>query len=210
VTFESDPPIGTGRTYVRLEGVLGFEPFLAAVKAGRTFGTNGPLVFLEVEGKGPGEEIRITAGDRRPIPVRAEAFSLAPLETLEIVVNGEVSHRVPASGDRTRVSAAVSVPVPAGGWIAARVSGAPHRYVADSYPFAQTSPVYVVRGDRRFVSTADARFLQRVVEEIGRRAETSRKWRSEGEGRAFREAIEKAGAVYRAVAESGGSTPPHP
>jgi TolB protein len=205
-----DPPIGTGRTYARLEGALSFEAFLAAVKAGRTFGTNGPLLFLEVEGKGPGEEIRIAAGDRRALPVRVEAFSLAPLETLEIVVNGEVAHRIPASADRTRVSAVVSLPLPAGGWIAARVSGAPHRYLADSYPFAQTSPVYVVRGDRRFTSSADARFLQQVVEEIGRRAETSRRWRSEGERKEFREAVEKASAFYRAVAESGGSTPPQP
>jgi len=45
-----DPPPGTDRTYAKVQGPLTLASWLAAIKAGRTFGTTGPLVFLTVDG----------------------------------------------------------------------------------------------------------------------------------------------------------------
>jgi hypothetical protein len=87
------------------------------------------------------------------------------------------------------------VAIPDGGWIAARVAGPPSRAVADSYAFAQTTPVYVVRGDKPWVSKDDAKFLTAVVDAIWARVSTSN-WRSDAEREKFKKEIDQARAVY--------------
>ena len=128
-----DPSGGTARTFAHLDGKLGYRAWLSAVKAGRTFATNGPLLFFEVEGKGPGEEIRLKPGDPSGLSVQAELVSIVPIDKLEILVNGEVVETSRPSGDGTRMKVSVSVDVPGSGWVAARVIGSKHRYVGDNY-----------------------------------------------------------------------------
>ena len=199
-----DPPPGADRTYVQVRGPLTFRAWLDGIKAQRTFGTTGPLLFLDVEGRGPGEEIAMRGSDARELRVKAEASSIAPMDTLEIIVNGRVATSVKASSDPHALTLTGSVSLPQGGWIAARVAGPPSRYVSDSYAFAQTSPVYVVRDGRRFTSPDDARFLGAVVEALWSRIDTARtRWRSPAERDAFKAAIDKARAVYAAIAAGG-------
>jgi hypothetical protein len=71
--------------------------------------------------------------------------------------------------------------------------------VSDSYAFAQTSPVYVVRGGRPWTSAADALFLAEAVEALRARLRNAG-WRSEAERAAFAAAIDEALAVYRRIA----------
>jgi hypothetical protein len=101
--------------------------------------------------------------------------------------------------DSSRILFERSVAIPQGGWIAARVIGPSSRYVADSYAFAQTSPVYVVRNGRRFTSKEDARFFMQTMDAILARVERG-PWRTPAEQEAFRAEIEKARAVYAAIA----------
>ncbi|MCI0435993.1 MAG: CehA/McbA family metallohydrolase, partial [Gemmatimonadetes bacterium] len=157
-----DPPPGADRTYVRMNGPLTHGSWLEGIKAGRTFGSTGPLLFLDVAGRQPGDEIAQGARDAAELRVRAEAVSIAPLDRLEIIVNGTVAQSVRAT-DSLRIVFEGAVALPRGGWVAARVIGPASRYVTDSYSFAQTSPVYVVRNGRRFTSAQDARFLADAV-----------------------------------------------
>lgn len=192
-----DPPPGTDRTYARVDGALTVASWLDAVKAGRTFATTGPLLFLDVQGHQPGDEIRLDAGAPAALDVAVRVASIVPLERVEILVNGRVALDARAGADG-RIPERVSgrVEVPDGGWIAARAVGRAHRYVGDSYAFAQTSPVYVVRGGRPFVSREDAAFLGEVVDAVRARAARSTAWRSAGEREAFLQEIDKARAVY--------------
>ena len=82
-----------------------------------------------------------------------------------------------------------------GGWVAARVVGPPSKFIADSYAFAQTTPVYVVRGGTRWVSKEDAKFLAAVVDAIWARVSNS-SWRSDAEREKFKQEIDQARAVY--------------
>jgi hypothetical protein len=179
------------------------KSWLAGIKAGRTFGTTAPLLFLSVDGKEPGTEIALAAGQRPSLPVHAEALSIAPLDVLEVIVNGKVAARgMPALAEGvTRATFDGPIDVPDGGWVAARVRGPASRYVSDSHAFAATSPVYVVRAGRTFTSAADAQFLGRVVEAIWERVDARAPWRSDEERRRFHEAIEKAASFYRTIAE---------
>ena len=115
-----DPPPGADRAYVQIRGPLSLRSWIEGVKAQRTFGTTGPLLFLEVEGKGPGEEIALAGADRPELKVKVEAVSIAPLEKLEVIVNGRVAATAVPTTSQT-IAFAGSVPVPQGGWVAARV-----------------------------------------------------------------------------------------
>lgn len=198
-----DPPSGSGRTYVRLDGPLTVESWLQGITRGRTFATTGPMLFLEVEGKQPGDEIALASGDNPTLTVRTETISIVPIDSLQILVNGEVVETVHAT-DRFHLTHESTVALPHGGWVAARVLGPPSPYIGDDYAFAQTSPVYVVVNGRRFVSAEDVRFLHETVDAIWNRVENSN-WRTAREKEEFHATVEAAREVYRRLAEEAQS-----
>jgi hypothetical protein len=189
-----DPPPGSDRTFAHLTGPLTHQNWIDAIKRGRTFFSTGPLLFLQVDGREPGEEIALPANAPAAMRVKADVTSIAPVDTLEILVNGEIVQTVRAT-DPKHVVFDGTVDVPLGGWIAARTTGPKSKYLGDDYAFAQTSAVYVVRGGKRFVKPADVQFLADTIDAIWTRVERSR-WRSDAERAAFRAAIEKAKAYY--------------
>lgn len=197
-----DPPPGADRTYVHIDGPLTLANWLAGIKAGNTFGSTGPLVFLTVDKHQPGTEISLPATAARTLHVHANAISIAPMSELDIIVNGKVARSITArsASDSLRLDFDDSVAVPEGGWVAARVIGPSSRYVTDSYAFAQTSPVYVVRGGHRYTSAADARFLGEAVDAIWARVQNA-PWRTPAERDRFHAEITRARAVYRQIEE---------
>ncbi|MGH7646769.1 MAG: CehA/McbA family metallohydrolase, partial [Gemmatimonadaceae bacterium] len=203
-----DPPPGSDRTYVHVTGRLTTASWIQGLRAQHTFATTGPLVMLQVQGHEPGDAIALSASAPRTLTVRATAQSIAPMEKLDIIVNGAVAATVTASTDSTRLTFDDTVAVPEGGWVAARVLGPESRYVGDDYAFAQTSPVYVVRGGHRFTSPNDARFLSESITALEQRVERA-PWRTRAEHDRFMASLEKAKAVYDAIA-SGSATPGQP
>ncbi len=132
--------IGNARFYAYVEGELTYDSWMAAVRAGRTFATSGPILFLEVNGRKPGSHLELAAGER--LTVEATAFghsSQTPLSSMEVVVYGEVVGRAVADGagqSSRRLSATWDVTVEKGMWIAARAA-------AGSLQVAHTTPIYV-------------------------------------------------------------------
>ncbi|HEY9229075.1 MAG TPA: CehA/McbA family metallohydrolase, partial [Gemmatimonadaceae bacterium] len=192
-----DPPPGSDRTFAQIEGPLTMRSWFDAIRRGRTFTSTGPLIFLEVDGHKPGDEITVAGSGPRSVRVKAEAMSITPLDSLQIIVNGDVARTVAAT-DKSRVSFDGSVDVPEGGWVAARVLGPSSKYIGDDYAFAHTSPVYVVRGGKRYVNAEDVRFLAQTVDAIWARVERSR-WKSEESKERFRAAVDSARAVYEKI-----------
>ncbi len=126
------------RVYVQVEGQFSYDTWIAGLRAGRTFVTNGPLVRFTVDGKGPGATVSPAKG---VVQVRAEVTSRIPFDRLEIVRDGEVIADQPSVQGR-HVKLEREIAVDEGGWIAARVSGAAKTYAG--YPvFAHSSPVYL-------------------------------------------------------------------
>ena len=192
-----DPPVGSDRTFARLTGPLTHPRWLEAIKQGRTFFSTGPILLMTVDGREPGSEIVRAGAAASAHRVQITVQSIAPVETLEILANGEVVETIRAT-DPKRITFDGQVPLPAGGWIAARVSGPPSPYLGDDYAFAQTSPVYVVRDGKRYVKTADVQFLSDTVEAVWTRVEKAR-WRSDADRAAFRATLDKAKAFYVAL-----------
>ncbi len=125
------------RVFVQVEGAFTYENWLAGLKAGRTFVTNGPLLELTVDGKGPGATV--SASDA--VRVRPSAVSRVPFDRLEIVRDGEVVASQPAVARREAVLER-EIPVVRGGWLVARVSGEGRTYAMYEV-YAHSSPVYL-------------------------------------------------------------------
>ena len=173
------------------------DAWLEAVRERRTFATNGPLLFLTVDGVEPGGEIRVPEGGGGERLVVVEAASITPLSTIEIVVNGTVvdAHDAAGRGERFRVESRVRAAE--GGWIAARALGPPSSMVADGYAFAQTSPVWIVAGDREFRSEEDVRFLLFAAEAFRARVVARDRWATAAARNRFLARVDAAIEVYR-------------
>jgi TolB protein len=197
-----DPPAGSDRTFARVDGPLSVQSWLTAIKRGRTFMSTGPLIFVDVDGHQPGDEIAVAASAPATMRVKADVVSIAAIDSLQIIVNGDVVKTVTRMGaDSGKISFDGPISLPQGGWIAARVIGPKSKYIGDDYAFAHTGPVYVVRGGRRYVRQEDVEFLSQTVDAIWSRVERSR-WRSNAERDQFRAAVDSAKAVYARIVAS--------
>jgi hypothetical protein len=130
--------VGAVRSYAFVDGPFTADAWFGAIRAGRTFVSNGPSLTLEVGSTPMGGEIRVGSG--APVSLRAEAGlnpDLGILERLELIVHGEVV--LTAEGPGILTLEHTFVPS-AGCWVAARVFGS-------NMTVAHTAPVYVVVGE---------------------------------------------------------------
>ena len=144
--------LGSIRTYARLEPSeeLSYQAWIEAVRAGRTFVTQGPLLLLTVEGQDPGWVIKLPATGGT-LHVRAEASSLEPFERVEILVNGKAQACTKGQDSLTPAVAELNVQLSSSSWIAARCCNEMRDRFGKSYGpivLAYTSPVYVELADR--------------------------------------------------------------
>ena len=146
--------LGGVRTYAHLaDRPFTYDNWMAAVQAGNTFVTVGPLAELTVEGLSPGSRLDLPAsGGTVNVSWRVESVSL-PLDQVEIVVGG-------LAMDETTVNKALSASGSAeltlsdSTWIALRVRGSyrgQHGEIA-----AHTSAVQVVVEGKPLFSKQDA------------------------------------------------------
>jgi hypothetical protein len=134
-------PVGMNRVFLDTRGDASPTALLAALKAGRTFASNGPLLGLEVDGKHPGDTVSRSPGKLR---YRVAMRSPVAVQHLELVGNGKVVKSFKLTGDKRKLDASGDVQVDRAGWLVLRAwnDGAdPH--VLDIYPYATTSPVYL-------------------------------------------------------------------
>ena len=192
-----DPPPGTARTYARLDGPLTMPAWLEAIRAGRTFATTGPLLFLHVNGVGPGAQIDATVDE---LAITLEVASITPLDRVEIIANGEVIRTFDARGSTGNLTIHASVSLPHGGWVSGRAIGPVARPLSDSYAFAQTSPVWVRHADNPYRNPADAQFLAEMVRAYWRRLDQRGRFASKAEHARIRAAVETAITRYEDIA----------
>lgn len=167
-------PVGMNRVFLDTGGELSPAALRKALKEGRTFASNGPLLGLEVEGKHPGDTVgRKTAGKLR---FRIALRSPVAVDHLELVQNGRVVKAFALKGDRRNFDTAGELQVDTGGWLVLRAwNDGSDPQVLDLYPYATTSPIYLdlPGGPSSVPSDADyfAAWLDRVVADAGSRAD---------------------------------------
>lgn len=148
--------VGTARVYVRPAGKPASEPrafyaaYLDALRAGRSFVTTGPLLDFVAGGTArPGDVAGAALAPGGQLPFRLEVASTAPLERVEVLVNGVLAWSAPVHSAPAAPGVKVhtgQVPVPAGGYVVARAVGADAGWPSmDSYPYALTGPIWLGR-----------------------------------------------------------------
>jgi hypothetical protein len=140
--------LGRVRTYAQLvEGnPFNYANWIEAVRAGRTFVTNGPLLNFSVDGQGPGAVLKTSA--RQRLHLRAEATSTVPFGGISLWVNDAVVASARSSGEGTSAVVEVDWRAKRSTWIAARCRS--HAQSPGRIVFAQASPVYVEVEGRPF------------------------------------------------------------
>ncbi len=173
-------PVGMNRVFLDTRGANDPAALLAALKSGRTFASNGPLLGLEVDGEHPGS-VLVHKGPAK-LHYRVAMRSPVRVEHLELVENGKVVKAFDLKGDRQRFDAAGDVQVDHSGWLLLRAwnDGADPE-VLDIYPYATTSPVYLELPGGMPRDPEDAAYftswLDRVIADAAHRTD----WRTERE-----------------------------
>jgi TolB protein len=189
-------PVGMNRVFAKLRAPLDQRRWLDALKAGRTFATNGPLLDFTLEGKGLGDELVLPPGGRE-ITARVALHSIVPVEHLELIGNGEVVAEIPVRGDRRFASTTVKINAKRSGWYLLRARGdGPSYPVLDVYPYATTSPIYVKVGNGATRSSRDAEYFLRWIDRLEVGAEQHQGWNNNEEKSAVLQSIRQARAEF--------------
>ena len=148
-----------------------------------------------------GDEIALPAGTHRLI-ARVRLRSIVPVERLDIVSNGAVMASVPLTHSGTRADAEITSPVTRSAWFTLRaMSSVGAEPILDIYPFATTSPVYVIVGGRPIRNPDDARYFQRWIERVEEAAAAHPGWNEEREKAEVLSRVAEAKAIFRRRAE---------
>jgi Tol biopolymer transport system component len=189
-------PVGMNRVYVRSGAPLEHRRWLAALKAGRSFATNGPLLGLTVNGREIGSELALPAGGGE-VEVGVRLRSNVPVDHLELVMNGRVAREIPLARDRRSATATVRVPVDRSGWLLLRARGDRAAYpTLDVFPYATTSPVYLTVGGTPARSAEDARYFIAWIDRTRAAVEAHRDWNTDAERRETLDMLARARAEY--------------
>ena len=130
--------IGEARVYAYTGPQFSVDAWFEALRRGRTFVTNGPMLSFSVDGAIPGDDLRVPAD--RTLHVRATAWAppaIGTPKTLEIVSNGETVRAAESkSANQRDLKLEFKLEAGQSRWIAARVRSA-------NGALAHTTPVYV-------------------------------------------------------------------
>jgi hypothetical protein len=129
-------PFAYNRSYVYLGKEFSPQSWLAGQKAGHNFVTNGPMLFATVNGEMPGAVLPENETQAR---VDVKALSAFALDRVEVLVDGRVVETLAPSGNPNQVTAAVTVAVGPGSWLAVRCFEKNDVTIR----LAHTSPFYV-------------------------------------------------------------------
>jgi TolB protein len=135
-------PVGMNRVFLKTAGELSPAALRAALTAGHSFASNGPLLGLELDGRQPGDVISRSGPGK--LRYRISLRSPVAVDHLELVQNGKVVKAFALAGDRHDLDASGELQADAGGWVLLRAwnDGADPQ-VLDLYPYATTSPIYL-------------------------------------------------------------------
>ncbi len=201
-------PLGLVRAYVKVPArslttadarAKTMPDWLDGLRAGRSFVTNGPLLHFSLNGKEPGDEIKLPAGGGN-VSFNAELNSIVPVDHFEVICNGEKKTKLldaPGTGAQQKGTLRME----RSGWclLRAYADKAAHP-ILDLYPFASTSPIYVTVEGAPAQSPEDAKFFLQWLDRVLQFARARSNWHSPDQRAHVLAYLEKARATLAAKA----------
>ena len=189
-------PVGLNRVYVSVaNAAFSHDAWLEALRAGRTFATNGPLLNFSLGGHAIGSTLRLERAQR--VPFSAQLRSIVAVDHAQIVCNGRVVRELAFGVHRDRLEVSGTVPIGGSGWCLLRAFTAAAEYpILDNFVYATTSPVYVSVRDERPRSSEDARYFEAWIDHLLETTSAYPDWNSQAEKAAVLKELRGARAVY--------------
>jgi hypothetical protein len=154
-------PVGYNRVYVHLDEPFTRDSFFEALKAGRSFVTNGPLLRVQANDKRPGATLQKSDDRSLAVELAIDLTTNDPLRKLEVIHNGKVIEQIPCSNDALQ-KLIVNIDLAEPGWFLVRVIAD----VDETFRFASTAPWYVESPSvKSRISRASAQFFLDWVDE---------------------------------------------
>jgi hypothetical protein len=190
-------PVGMNRVYARvLGGAVKPTEWLDALKSGRTFATNGPLLGFRLGGAQIGGELKFDAA-QKSLTFSARLRSIVPVDHLELVCNGQVVRSFVDHKPVDHADVTGDISLATSGWCVLRASTDAASYpVLDSYAYATTSPVYISIGGRPPRSSEDARYFAAWVDRVTESTAAYPDWNSDVEKQGVLQKLAQAKAVF--------------
>jgi Tol biopolymer transport system component len=189
-------PVGMNRVYAKTGKAPDHAAFLEAIRNGRTFATNGPLLSFSLGGKETGDTLALPQGSTQ-LPVTLSVRSLVGLDHLEIVSMGRVVRSIPLSPGGRSADWSGTIDVTGSAWFTLRAyaekSAQP---VLDIYPFASTSPVYVTVGGEPIRSAEDARYFLAWIGRLEDATKVQPDYESDAERKKVLDLLARARGVF--------------
>ncbi len=152
-------PLGYDRVYVHT-GTFDHAAWWQGLEQGRSFVTNGPLLFVRVNQMLPGHTFRVPAGEGLPLELDVQVHSNERVAAVELVHNAKV-----VSQGRLDADGHVhfdSLQLRDRGWFLIRARSVEPR----TYQFASTAPFYLeIGGAEQRISRGAAAFFEGWVSE---------------------------------------------
>jgi hypothetical protein len=217
--------VGANRVFAQVEGEFNYQNWINALKAGRTFITNSPLISFLVNGRAPGSHIALSSKNGATLEIQATADSQLPYHHLEIGCNGKVIAEATPGGKTHRAEIRLEHPIQQSCWIAARAFEDIRGYRAKGLDFskvhtdegtllgnyygtrrpetvfAHTSPVYVVRDNEPIRNWDDAQYYICFMDSAIQWLKTEARFASESDKRDSINAFLTGRAIYERRAE---------
>ena len=190
-------PVGLNRVYVKVPASgLNIASWLASLKQGHTFATNGPLLGFTLGGKDLGDDVELAAGNHE-VKFTAWMRSIVPVDHLQVVCNGEVVRDLKLAEDRQSANIEGTLPISSTGWCVLRAWSEKAEYpILDLYPYATTSPIYVAVDGSSPKPKEDAAYFIAWIDRLTQAARAHPDWNTEAEKNGVLDMLSRARRVY--------------
>jgi hypothetical protein len=174
---------------------LQIGPWLTAIKAGRTFATNGPLLHFSLAERPIGGEVRLEK--KQEVRFSSTMNSIVPIDHLQIVCNGKVAQELALNPDRTSANVDGSLELSESGWCVLRAFSDKAEYpILDLYPYATTSPIYVTIAGTPTHNLDDAAYFVKWIDRLIAGAESNTSWNIDAEKQSVLSTLQQARDKY--------------
>ena len=176
---------------------LQIAPWLSALKQGKTFATNGPLLGFTLNEKEIGDTLQLPAGNHE-IKITAWLRSIVPIDHLELICNGKQARAFKINSDGQSADIHDTIPISQSGWCLLRASSDQPKYpILDMYPYATTSPIYIEVAGSSPSHKEDAQYFEAWIDRMSEALKSNHDWNNEAEKSDVMQQLSKAREIYQ-------------
>jgi TolB protein len=190
-------PVGMNRVYAQVPADASLpKQWMEALKGGRSFATNGPLLGFSLGAAQIGDELKFDTA-QKGVKFTAALRSIVAVDHLDLVCNGRVVRSFVKHSPIDHADLDGSIPLSGSGWCVLRAFSDAARYpVLDNYVYATTSPIYVNIAGAKPRSSEDAKYFAAWIDRMTEATSAYPDWNNDAEKRSVLSRLAQAKSVF--------------